>query len=43
MKRNQITSNRLNYNAGIMAWYVKELKSLTKAMVKEAGKVLAEI
>lgn len=41
--KNQITSNRLNYNAGIMAWYVKELKSLTKAMVKEAGKVLAEI
>ena len=42
MKR-QIISKRLNYNAGIMAWYSKELKALVKAMSKECRKTLAEI
>lgn len=42
MKR-QITSNRMNVNAGIMSWYVKELKKLTQAMTKECRERLAEI
>ena len=39
----QIKSNRLNVNAGIMAWYVKELKKLTKQMTSECTKELAGI
>ncbi len=42
MKR-QLTSARLNVNAGIMSWYVKELKKLTQAMTKECKEKLAEI
>lgn len=34
MKR-QITSSRLNVNAGIMDWYVKALEKLAKQMTKE--------
>lgn len=41
--KNQLISNRLQYNAGIMAWYVKELKALSKAMVKEASEELGRI
>lgn len=41
--KNQLTSSRLNVNAGIMAWYVKELKKLTQAMTKECTKELAGI
>lgn len=41
--KNQLTSNRLNVNAGIMAWYVKELKNLTKSMTTECEKVLTGI
>lgn len=41
--KNQLTSNRLNVNAGIMAWYVKELQKLTKAMTKECREELAVI
>ena len=33
--KNQLTSNRLNVNAGIMRWYVKELQKLTKEMTQE--------
>lgn len=43
MSKRQITSNRLNYNAGIMSWYVKELKKLVKAMTDESFKELAGI
>lgn len=39
----QIKSNRLNVNAGIMAWYVKELKTLTKQMTTECTKRIADI
>ena len=35
MKNTKLTSNRLNVNAGIMEWYVKELQKLSKAMTKE--------
>lgn len=41
--KNQLISNRLNVNAGIMSWYVKELKKLTQAMTKECKETLAEI
>ena len=41
--KNQITSSRLNVNAGIMSWYVKELKKLVKSMTKECTKELADI
>lgn len=41
--KNQLISTRLNVNAGIMSWYVKELKKLTKAMTKECKEKLAEI
>lgn len=43
MQKRQITSSRLNPNAGIMAWYVKELTKLTMAMTKECTKKLAGI
>ena len=42
-QKRQITSNRLNVNAGIMSWYVKELTKLTKKMTTECTKELAEI
>ena len=42
MKR-QITSSRMNVNAGIMSWYVKELKALTKRMTRECNERLAKI
>ena len=42
MKR-QLTSNRLNVNAGIQSWYVKELQKLTQQMTKECYKVLGEL
>ncbi|MCD7779468.1 MAG: hypothetical protein LUH05_02205 [Candidatus Gastranaerophilales bacterium] len=41
--KNQLTSNRLNVNAGIMSWYVKELKKLTKRMTKECLERLTEV
>lgn len=41
--KNQLTSNRLNVNAGIMRWYVKELQKLTKAMTQECREELAKI
>ena len=41
--KNQLTSNRLNVNAGIMRWYVKELQKLTKEMTQECREKLAEI
>ena len=41
--KNQLTSNRMNVNAGIMAWYVKELQKLTKAMTQECREELAKI
>ena len=43
MQKRQITSNRLNVNAGIMSWYVKELKKLTAAMTKECERELTDI
>lgn len=42
MKR-QLISTRLNVNAGIQAWYVKELQKLSQQMTKECYKVLAEL
>mgnify|MGYP000124450678 CR=1 FL=1 len=42
MKR-QITSSRLNVNAGIMDWYVKALEKLAKQMTKECREKLSEI
>lgn len=42
MKR-QLTSNRLNPNAGIMSWYARELQKLAKAMTLDCKKILAEI
>lgn len=42
-QKRQITSNRLNVNAGIMSWYVKELTKLTEAMTKECTKELSGI
>ena len=41
--KNQLISNRLNVNAGIMAWYVKELKKLVKGMADECTKELTGI
>jgi SPP1 gp7 family putative phage head morphogenesis protein len=41
--KNQITSSRLNPNAGIMSWYVKELRKLVQTMTKECTKELAVI
>lgn len=41
--KNQLTSNRLNVNVGIMQWYVKELQKLTKAMTQECREELAKI
>lgn len=41
--KNQLISSRLNVNAGIVSWYVKELQQLTSAMTKECGKVLTNI
>lgn len=41
--KNQLISTRLNPNAGIMAWYVKELKKLTKSMTSECENVLTRI
>lgn len=43
MQKRQIISNRLNVNAGIMSWYVKALKNLTKQMTKECEKELIGI
>lgn len=43
MKNDRLTSNRLNVNAGIMEWYVKELQKLSKAMTKECTEELAKI
>ena len=43
MQKRQIISNRLNVNAGIMSWYVKELTKLTKQMTTECTKELANI
>lgn len=43
MQKRQITSQRLNVNAGIMSWYVKELKKLTSAMTAECTKELTGI
>lgn len=42
-QKRQVTSNRLNVNAGIMSWYVKELTKLTKQMTTECTKELANI
>ena len=39
----QLISNRLHPNAGIMAWYVRELRKLSREMTKECRKVLKEI
>lgn len=41
--KNQLISDRLNINAGIMSWYVKELRKLTQAMTKACYKELAGI
>lgn len=41
--KNQITSPRLNPNAGIMSWYVKELKKLVKTMTSECLKEIKGI
>jgi len=43
MQKRQITSSRMNVNAGIMSWYVKELKKLVKSMTKECEKELIGI
>lgn len=43
MAKRQITSNRLNPNAGIMSWYKKELKKLVKSMTDQCTKELAQI
>ena len=42
-KSRQIISNRLNYNAGIMAWYVMELTKLTEAMTNACTKEIIKI
>lgn len=42
MKR-QLISTRLNVNAGIQEWYVKELQKLSFQMTKECYKVLGEL
>lgn len=42
-QKRQVTSNRLNVNAGIMSWYVKELKKLTKQMTTECSKEIGNI
>ena len=41
--KNQLSSFRLNPNAGIMSWYVKELKKLVQAMAKECNKEISGI
>lgn len=41
--KKQLTTNRLNVNAGIMSWYVKELQALVKSMTKECSSTLAAI
>lgn len=41
--KKQLTSSRLNVNAGIMSWYVKELQKLVKSMTKECNATLSEI
>lgn len=41
--KNQLISSRLNVNAGIMSWYVKELQKLTQQMTKECKQELAKI
>lgn len=43
MKKNRQTSNRLNVNAGIMGYYVKELQKLPKQITKECTEDLAKI
>lgn len=43
MKKNQLTSKRLNPNSGIEDWYVKELKKLTSQMTKECERELTKI
>ncbi len=43
MSENELTSTRLNPNAGIMAWYVRELRKLTHAMTAECRARLKEI
>ncbi len=42
-QKRQVTSNRLNVNVGIMSWYVKELKKLTKQMTTECSKEIGNI
>ena len=39
----QIISDRLNCNAGIAAWYKRELLKLTKAMTSECKRVIEDI
>ena len=39
-QKRQITSNRLNVNAGIMSWYVKELTKLTFADLPESDRYM---
>lgn len=41
--KNQLKSSRLNVNAGIMAWYVKELQKLTRQMTRECKQELTKI
>jgi len=41
--KNQLISDRLNVNAGIMSWYVKELRKLVQAMTKACYKEIAGI
>ena len=41
--KKQLISKRLNVNAGIMSWYVKELKKLTKKMTDECARELIKI
>ena len=39
----KLISNRFNYNAGILSWYVKELTNLTEAMTKATLKEITKI
>lgn len=41
--KKQLTSRRLNVNAGIMSWYVQELQKLAKQMSKECTTTLAAL
>ena len=41
--KNRLTSSRLNVNAGIMRWYVKELQKLTAQMTKASYRELISI